>query len=370
LRAELLKVVKYPEISYRKFCGDDKAYKGHKDHSPYIGMDNKQNRAFIGLPLNRKQMLSHVQMCQFRSSLTFAQLVNLTVYILYHLRDTGIFDDALVHCVDSSELPIDRQQLLATLKIKGKKIRIYDDIDCDCGVRRKKRDKSVYVIGYRMHTLTAINPKTGHSIPLISLLAPANHHDSHFLSPLVRLGKAIGLDLKLITADEAYHDNDGSLFEQSGVYLVKPPDSKVCLPDNVDRDTLQVTFDDLCDVPMNYIGIEEQGHEFKCAAQPGQCPRSELCAKYRHIDFDNGYFQRILYGSDTVSKALDIRKNGERPFNLLKKREGLEQVRVRSHHGVVVRTTFTTLATLLLELAGTRRTKKVNQKQIELPLVS
>ena len=370
LRAELLKVVKYPEISYRKFCGDDKAYKGHKDHSPYIGMDNKQNRAFIGLPLNRKQMLSHVQLCQFRSGLTFAQLVNLTVYILYHLRDTGIFDDDLVHCVDSSELPVDRQQLLATLTIKGKKIRIYDDINCDCGVRRKKRDKSVYVIGYRMHTLTAINPKTGHSIALISLLAPANHHDSHFLSPLVRLGKAIGLDLKLITADEAYHDTDGSLFEQSGVHLVKPPNSKVCLPDNVDRDTLQVTFDDLCDVPMNYIGIEKQGHEFKCAAQPGQCPRSELCAKYRHIDFDNGCFQRILYGSEAVSKALDIRKNGERPFNLLKKREGLEQVRVRSHHGVVVRTTFTTLATLLLELAGTRRTKKSKQEQRSLPLVA
>ena len=107
-----------------------------------------------------------------------------------------------------------------------------------------------------------------------------------------------------------------------------------------------------------------------CAAQPGQCPRSEPCAKYRHIDFDNGCFQRILSGSDAVSKALDIRKNGERPFNLLKRREGLEQVRVRSHHGVVVRTTFTTLATLLLELAGTRRTKKVNQKQIELPLAS
>ena len=189
LRAELLKVVKYPEISYRKFCGDDKFYQGYKDHSPYIGMDNKQNRAFIGLPLNRKQMLSHVQLCQFRASLTFSQLVNLTVYILYHFRENGIFDGDFVHCVDSSELPVDRQQLLATLKIKGKKIRIYDDIDCDCGVRRKKRDKSVYVVGYRMHTLTAINPKSGHSIPLISLLAPANHHDSHFLSPLVRLSQ-------------------------------------------------------------------------------------------------------------------------------------------------------------------------------------
>ena len=121
---------------------------------------------------------------------------------------------------------------------------------------------------------------------------------------------------------------------------------------------------------MKYNGIEEQGHEFKCDAKSGQCPRCELCPKFRHIPFDNGYFQRIVYGSDAVSKALDLRKNGERPFNLLKKREGLEQVRVRSQHGVVARTTFTTMATLLLELAGTRRTKKVKQKQMELPLAS
>jgi len=370
LRAELLKAIKHPEISYRKFCGDDKDYDGHKENSPYIGMDNKQNRAFIGLPLNRQQMLSHVQMCQFRAGLSFSQLVNLMVYILYHLKERGILDEGFVHCVDSTELAVDRQQLLATLTIKGKKIRIYDDIDCDCGKRRKKRDKSVYVVGYRMHTLTAINPKTGYSIPLISLLAPANHHDSLFLSPLVRLGKAVGLDLKLITADEAYHDKEGSLYKESGVHLVKPPSSKVSLPANVDAETLQVMFDDLCDIPMKYIGIEEQGHEFKCAAKSGQCFCSELCPKFRHIAFDNGCFQRIIYGRDAVSKALDIRKNGERPFNLLKKREGLEQVRVRSQHGLVARTIFTTMATLLLELVGTRRTEKVKQKQIELPLAA
>ena len=34
LRAELLKAVKHPEISYRKLCGDDNDYKGHKDNSP------------------------------------------------------------------------------------------------------------------------------------------------------------------------------------------------------------------------------------------------------------------------------------------------------------------------------------------------
>jgi len=370
LRAELLKAIKYPEISYRKFCGDDKTYKGHKETSPYIGMANKQDRAFIGLPLNRKQMFSHIQLCQFRGSLTFAQLINLTVYILYQVRDHGLLDQGLVHCVDSSELSVERQQLLATLTIKGKKIRIYDDIDCDCGVRRKKRDKSTYVVGYRMHTLTAINPETGRTIPLISLLAAANHHDSNFLAPLIALGKAIGLDINLITADEAYHDNEGEVLAQSGAHLVTPPSTKVLLPENVDPHTLQVTFDDHCDIAMDYVGIEEQGHEFKCGAQSGQCSRSALCPQFRHIPFDNGYFQRILHGSDAVSQALEIRKNGERPFNLLKKREGLEQVRVRSQPALVARTTFTTMATLLLELAGTRKVKKTIQKQIPLPFAA
>jgi hypothetical protein len=240
LRAELLKVIKYPEISYRKFCGDDKTYKGHKENNGYTGMENKQNRAFIGLPLNKKQMISHIQMCQFRSSLSFKQLVNLTVYILHHFKQCGYLDENIVHCVDSTELPIERQELLATLTIDKTKIRIYDDIDCDCGKRRTKRDKSIYVIGYRLHTLIAINAKTGQSFPLISLLAPANHHDSHFLEYLVRFGKAIGLELKLITADEAYHDNDDVIFSENGVHLIKPPSSNVCLPGNVDRETLQV----------------------------------------------------------------------------------------------------------------------------------
>ena len=361
LRAELLKSIKYPEISYRKFCGDDKFYRGHKANNSYIGLDNKQNRAFIGLPLNRKMMISHVQMSQFRASLSFTQLVNLTVYILYHFQQRGFLDGRIVHCVDSTELAVDCQELLATLTIKGKKIRIYDDIDCDCGKRRTKRDKSIYVVGYRMHTLTAINAETGQSFPLISLLAPANHHDSHFLAPLVRFGKAIGLDLKLITADEAYHDKDGEIYKESGVHLVKPPSSKVSVPENVDKKTLQVMFDDFCEIPMQYVGIEEKGHEFKCGAGFGDCYRAAICPKFRHIPLDNGCFQRILYGSESVSKALDIRKNGERPFNLIKKREGLEQVRVRSQHGLVARAAFTTIATLLLEMAGTRRKKKEKQ---------
>jgi hypothetical protein len=133
------------------------------------------------------------------------------------------------------------------------------------------------------------------------------------------------------------------------------------LPENVDKETLQVMCDDFCETPMEYAGIEEKGHEFKCSAGFGEYYRAAICPKFRHIPLDNGCFQRILYGSESVSKALDIRKNGERPFNLIKKREGLDQVRVRSQHGLVARATFTTMATLLLEMAGTRRKKKTKQ---------
>jgi hypothetical protein len=361
LRAELLKSIKYPEISYRKFCGDDKSYKGHKTNSGYIGMENKQNRAFIGLPLNKKKMISHVQMSQFRSSLSFKQLVNLTVYILHHFKDAGFLDGGIIHCVDSTELAVERQELLATVTIKGKKIRVYDDIDCDCGKRRTKRDKSIYAVGYRLHTLTAINADTGQSFPLISLLAPANHHDSNFLKYLVQFGKAIGLELRLITADEAYHDNEGVIYTESDVHLIRPPGSKVFLPENVDKDTLQVTCNDFCEIPMEYSGIGEEGHEYKCKAVFGECPHAAMCPGYRSIPIDNGYFQRILHGDEQVIKALEIRKNGERPFNLIKKREGLEIVRVRSQQGLIVRSAFTTIATLLLEMAGTRRKKKQSQ---------
>ena len=182
---------------------------------------------------------------------------------------------------------------MASIEINGKKIRIYNDIDCDCGKRRNKRDKSVYVVGYRVHTLAAINAKTGHSFPLISLLAPANHHDSNFLVLLIKLGKAIGLDLKLITADEAYHDNEGTLLKETGVHLITPPKAKVSIPENVDIETMQVTCHDMCTIPMEHMGVEEQGHEFKCGATAGECPYADNCHQYRFIPLDGGFFQRI-----------------------------------------------------------------------------
>lgn len=365
-RAELLKSIKFPEVSYRKYCGDDKNYAGHKETSPYLGMECKQNRAFIGLPLNRKKMISHIQLSQFRSGITFVQAVNLMVYFLTIARKSGLLDSHTLHCVDSTELPVDRHHLLASLTIKGKRIRIYDDIDCDCGKRRNKRDKSIYVVGYRMHTLTALNPETGHSIPLISILAAANHHDSHFLGPLISLGNSIGLNVNLVSADEAYHDKTSEIYTKHGTSVITPENSKVKLPVNVDDETLAVTMNNFCEIPMSYIGTEGSAHEFKCAAEPGECFRSSICPQYRHIPFDQGCFQRLLSADPLFKDVLDLRKNCERPFNLMKKREGLEELRVRSQNSAIARAAFTTISTLLIEIIETRKkggNKKLKYRQ-------
>jgi len=68
-RMELLKVLKYPEISYREFCTDE-----------YFGRERKQNRRFVRLPLNTKRQIDHTELSHFRRSLSFTNLMNLTLF--------------------------------------------------------------------------------------------------------------------------------------------------------------------------------------------------------------------------------------------------------------------------------------------------
>ena len=351
-RAELLKAIKYPEISYRKFCTEE-----------YLGLDRKQNRVFCGLSLSRKEMIDHTQLSKFRSSLTFTQQVNLLVYILHHFNRSGLLGDNILHGVDSTELASDCKLPLATIDIKGQKIRIYNDIDCDCGKRRNKRDKSVYVIGYRLHTLTAIDAQTGHSFPLVSLLAPANHHDSHFLPFLVKLAQAMGIDLQLITADEAYHDKDGSLFRNTGVIVTTPPSSKVLVPRYIDIDRGAVYCHESCSIPMLHLGVADERHEYKCSALAGECQSSATCSQCRFIPVDRGLFQRIPRHVKLTRQAHGIRKNSERPFNLLKNQAGLETIRVRSQHATMARCTLSSIAVLLIKMAGMRRKQPADRPQ-------
>lgn len=358
LRAELLKSLKYPEISYRKYCA-----------AQVNNLQQKHNRAFIGLPLNKKVYISHSQLSQFRKGLTFSQLVNIMVYIIHLFIKSGRIDSRfVVHAIDSSEVSaVCNPRPLATMDIGKKKVRIYADLDADCGKRRKKRDKSEYFVGYRLHTFTVINPLTGHSYPLISLVAAGNHHDSLLLNQLILLGKTIGLDLKIIIADEAYGDGEQSeaIRREHNVTVVTPPRERIKVPDNVDRESHAVYMDRLCEIPMRHIGRMDNGsHEFKCSANPEECIRSAICGQYREIPVDAGIFGQIPEQVRGVNELRDLRKNSERPFNLLKHREGIEPLRVRSQHGLMAVATFAGMANLLLEIVATRKTvRKENPQQ-------
>jgi len=354
-RMEILKILKYPEISYRKFCTDE-----------YLGMERKQNRRFVGLSLKKKTMVDHTELSHFKTGLHFRQVINILVYFLHYFYKSGCLENSVVHGVDSTELPAEINYPLCVVEIGKQKIRIYSELECDCGKRRNKRDKSQYVIGYRLHTLTAINPSTGHSFPLVSIVAAANHYDGLFLTPLIKLAQALGIDMELITADQAYHDSNASVFKETGVYVVAPPSEKAKTPDNVVESPVRVTCNDFCQIPMTPLGITDEGHEFGCNANPGECMSEPTCPKSRTIAFDKGHFQPMPSFYKASQQAMDIRKNCERPFNLMKKREGLETTRVRSQHGVVVRSAFTTIVTLLIEMAGTRHKPKKKDKQKEL----
>ncbi|MHC4184006.1 MAG: transposase [Planctomycetota bacterium] len=360
-RAELLKSLSFSEISYRKYCSKqlDK-------------LEQKTNRAFIGLPLHKKTSISHSRLSQFRTGLTFSQTVNIMVYVIHLFLKSGkLGTNHAIYGIDSSELPvICNTRPLASVKVGDKKVKIYANLDVDCGKRRSKRDKSEYFVGFRIHTLTAINPKTGHSYPLMSLIAPGNHHDNLFLPYLISLGKAIGLDLKIVTADEGYTDAEQNelIRKQHGVTVVTPPDQKVKIPEHVDNETQSVYINKWCEVPMAYLGKTDEGeHEFKCDANTGGCIHSVNCHKYRNIPVDAGIFGQIPEQVEGVDDVKDLRNNLERAFNLLKHREGLEPLRVKSQHGTMTVATFANIANLLLEIVATRKTetKEVCQQKLK-----
>ena len=355
-KAELLKNLKYAELSYRK-------YTTNEINNP----ERKEYRAFIGLKSG--QSISHSQLSQFRSGIAFTKLLNVMVYFICLFLEHKPLSPATFYAMDSTELAAKTSPYpLFKIKFGDKWIRVYQDIDADCGTRRQKRDKSTFVVGYRLHTLTVIDAQTEIAYPLLSILAPANHHDSNFLELLVALGKQIGVTLNIVTTDQAYGDCDELeyIHKKHNVTILNAPKELTQLPKHVDAKTYAVTKNASCSVAMVYAGCDEQhGHEFHCNAQWGECPLQGSCNKLRYIPVDTGVFGKIPYFFDGAQKMVAMRKVAERPFNLIKHRDGLEPLRTKGIHNSTVVATMANIATLLIEIAGHRKKVKLNKEQGE-----
>jgi hypothetical protein len=353
-KAELLKNLKCAELSYRKYTSNE-----------INNLERKEYRAFIGL--KRDQSINHSQLSQFRTALTFKKLLNVMVYFICLFLENKPLSPSTFYAMDSTELAAKTSPYsLFKVKLGDKWIRVYQDIDADCGTRRPKRDKSTFVVGYRLHTLTMIDASTEIAYPLLSILAPANHHDSNFLEILVNLGKKIGLNLNIVTTDQAYGDPDELEYidKQHHVTILNAPKQLSQLPKHVDAKTYAVRKNASCSVAMIYAGCDQQlGHEFHCHAQSGECPFDGSCDKVRYIPLDTGAFGKIPYFLNGAQKIVAMRKVAERPFNLIKHRDGLEPLLTKGIHNSTIVATTANIATLLIEMVGYRKKLKTTNDQ-------
>jgi len=366
LRMEILRTIVFPDFGSRGFC-------------KYIeNLDRKEERAFCRLSLRSNEMCSHSMLSAFRSSLTFEMRTNLMVYILHHFNATGRVGDRTIHMIDSTDvaIPINTAPL-AKLKISNKNyIRFYSDLDCDCGTRRNKRDKSKMFVGYRVHTLCVADIETGIAFPLLSFTIAANHHDSQVLNPVLSLAKTIGIEIKVLSADEAYanENKQEELLEKEDIFLVTPPKGKTKIPEQVDKNDGSVFFDGACETPMQWYGYdkEDSGHIFVCGDENGNCLRKNICNKERMLPIDTGFFGPIPKCVSESDKAIEMRKITERPFNLLKHHDGLEPCAMKTKRTVTAQVMFSQMVGVFKVMAGTRSVPKSKdeKRQEVLPIAA
>jgi len=204
---------------------------------------------------------------------------------------------------------------------------------------------------------------------VLSLVAPANHHDNLFLPQLLAMAQAMGLPVQVVTADAAYGDaaQNQQLKQGQGVTVITPASQQVKTPAQVEPERGQVFCDEYCEIPMRYLGSSETGHEFGCDAAPHECPRAPVCRQGREIPFDAGHFGQLPDIFPEVERLLGLRKHMERAYNLLKHRAGLERLRLKSQHATQAAATLAQLATVFAALS---RLAAKEKRPKQLPLAA
>lgn len=351
-RTELLRALMYPELSVRKFCeklGDARKY--------------REERAFCGM-YKDDETIDHSTLSTFRGSLSLAMRVNLMVYMMVLFQESGRLTQEGVYALDSTDVAtqINPRPLTKVELPDGTFIRFYGDLDADCGSRRKKRDKSDKFVGYRVHTLCAVDPQSGVAFPMLSLAVAANHHDSQMLEPLVTIAQAIGLDIKILLGDDAYGDLEvqDSLCRED-ISLLTPDRESTPMPEGVDAVTGEVVLSPECPYPMRWDGYDKDAgaHLFVCSDDNCDCFYQNVCPKERHIPLDAGVLRPIPTCTGLADETMGLRKLTERPFNLMKHMDGIEPCRMKTLATVSSQVVFSQIAGLFRAMAGLRSNTKV-----------
>jgi hypothetical protein len=175
----------------------------------------------------------------------------------------------------------------------------------------------------------------------IQVLA-AVHAEYDFEAPVdVPVNELLGLAavpsgvIPLVEMDDFIAEAQGNLFHFSKVQCQR----RIQCPELKAIDAL------LDDEVINRLLASESYTPSMRTLFPSHFLRAELLKSLKYPEFSYRKF------------CDDIVNNLERSYNLLKHREGLDPLRVRSQQGAQAVATFAQMATLLLEIVGTRRSE-------------
>ena len=339
IRAHILKAIKKIP-SFNMLC---KELRNHRSYRNFCKLKNKQ------------RSLSPGTLSNFRKKVTDEHIIKLILVFIRQAVDIGLFDGSQVWIADSTDIesPCSGKPIDFIIE-NGKKKALFTDSTARKGVHSVKKCGTRYYIGHKKHSLMLVLPDGNKAIPLLSLVSPADCHDSNYLMPLIDLALSLGLKIKYVVCDLAYIDETTKekAFEK-GVLVITDKKSNSLIP----SDTDEKTGTPLCFLgePMKWLGYNPdfKEHYYGCSLQnPSECICSGTCLKERIISYEEfpHSFNVIPAHCSLVKKLLKTRKLCESGFWRNKYSEGLNNMTLMGQYNVLFMSCIADICEILSEL--------------------
>ena len=347
IRAHILKAVKKIP-SYNILC---KELRNHKSYRNFCKLKNK------------KKSLSPGTLSNFRKKVTDKHIIKLMLVFIHQAVDFGLFDNSQVWIADSTDIesPCSGKAIDTIIEDRKKK-ELFTDKTARKGRRSVKKCRTRYYIGHKKHSLMLVLPDGNKAISLLSLVSPADCHDSNYLMPLIDLALSLGLKIKYVVCDLAYIDETtkAKAFEK-GALVITDKKSNSLMP----LDTDEKTGTPLCLLgePMKWLGYNPdfKEHYYGCSLQnPSECICSGTCLKERIINYEEfpHSFNVIPAHCSLAKKFLKTRKLCESGFWRNKYNEGLYNMTLMGQHNVLFMSCIADICGILTELKSSIINKK------------
>jgi len=292
-------------------------------------------RKFCGIK-SKSKVPCAASLSNFRSKIDNSECAIIGRIFLKNLEEKGKLGEMKVYLTDATDIESPTSFKVIDKEIDpetGKERKIFNDRDAAVGKRAKKKNKNQFFIGFKKHTISLLIPDENISLPLCSIVKPANVPECMVLEDLVKLAKSQKIPMNILTADLAYHDagKTKELWVNYGVALITDKKSNTVLPDEVD-DNCAPTCDMDRDLLWAGFDNESKSHCYVCPlSRPEECFHYPGCPleKWISMDVHPIIFGPIPFHTSLSKKIRDARKYVESVFGRQKNNDNLSDITLK-----------------------------------------